>query len=930
MFEEKSAQEVAAHFRTDIKRGLGTLEAEKRLKANGPNELEQGHKKSAPEAFFEQLNDPLICVLLVAAFVSFLLREISDALIIVVVVLVNATVGVIQEGKAQKALDSLKKMTSPHALVRRSGKVCKVAADTLVTGDIVVLETGAQVPADVRLVRSWNLKVEEAALTGEPYPSLKDANFQAEKKLQPAERKNEAFMSTMVTAGRGEGVVIATGMDTEIGKIASFIKATPRELTPLQKRLAELGKILSILSVGLCVLLFVIAVLQHRNILEMLITAISLAVAAVPEGLPAIVTIVLAMSVSRMVKVHTIIRKLPSVETLGSVNVVCSDKTGTLTQNKMTVTQCYVNEKVVPISLDYIQEQAEIPLEFLRGFALCNDAALPSQEERVAAEIGDPTEIALLKMAAGCGIRKEREMIDFPRIDEKAFDSARKMMTTLHHCGKLANAEAWEKGAEQKDGAWEDGTEQKDGGVANAAGGSDISYTKGAPDVVLRRCTKIYLNGSVQPLTDAKRARINAVLGEMSSQALRVLALAMKKDTNLMNEKDMIFVGLAAMKDPVRPEAAEAVLKFRKAGVRTVMITGDHADTALAIAKELGIAREASQCMTGEEMDRLGEERLQERLPEISVFARVSPEHKVQIVRMLKSSGNIVAMTGDGVNDAPSLSMADIGIAMGMCGTDVAAQAADMVLTDDNFATIEKAIEEGRGIYENIKKTVLFLLSSNFGEIITMFVAVLAGLASPLKASHILWINLITDSLPALALGVDKNDNDALMDCPPRPAEEGMFDDGGWECTVFYGLLIAAISLTAFLKLPWEIMTEGQMQLSLENIRGIFGDPQILARSQTYAFTVLGMSQLFHALGMQDVRSSVFSKRRTFNSLMAVAFVAGFSLQLAVTEVPVLVQWFGTTMLSMEEWFVLMILAAFPVLAHEILVMSHRMLGKQG
>ncbi len=923
MFEEKSAQEVAAHFRTDIKRGLSTLEAEKRLRANGPNELEQGHKKSAPEAFFEQLNDPLICVLLVAAFVSFLLREISDALIIVVVVLVNATVGVIQEGKAQKALDSLKKMTSPHALVRRSGKVCKVAADTLVTGDVVILETGAQVPADVRLIRGWNLKVEESALTGEPYPSLKDANFQAEKKLQPAERKNEAFMSTMVTAGRGEGVVIATGMDTEIGKIASFIKATPRELTPLQKRLAELGKILSILSVGLCVLLFIIAVLQRRNIPEMLITAISLAVAAVPEGLPAIVTIVLAMSVSRMVKVHTIIRKLPSVETLGSVNVVCSDKTGTLTQNRMTVTQCYVNEKVVPISLDHIQEQAEIPLEFLRGFALCNDAALSSREEGAAAEIGDPTEIALLKMVAGCGVRKEREMIDFPRIDEKAFDSARKMMTTLHRCGVAANADAGEEGAARQD------MREERGGAANAPGGFDVAYTKGAPDVVLKRCTKIYLNGSVQPMTDAKRARINAALGEMSSQALRVLALAMKQGANLMNEKDMVFVGLAAMKDPVRPEAAEAVLKFRKAGVRTVMITGDHADTALAIARELGIAREPSQCMTGEEMDRLGEERLQSRLPEISVFARVSPEHKVQIVRMLKSTGNIVAMTGDGVNDAPSLSMADIGVAMGMCGTDVAAQAADMVLTDDNFATIEKAIEEGRGIYENIKKTVLFLLSSNFGEIITMFVAVLAGLASPLKASHILWINLITDSLPALALGVDKNDNDALMDCPPRPAGEGMFDDGGWECTLFYGFLISAISLTAFLKLPWEIMMEGQMQLSLENIRGIFGAPQVLARSQTYAFTVLGMSQLFHALGMQDVRSSVFSKRREFNSLMAVAFVAGFSLQLAVTEVPVLVQWFGTAMLSLEEWLVLMVLAAFPVLAHEILVVSHRILGKQ-
>lgn len=891
MFEERTAQETAAHFRTDIKKGLSALEAEKRLKANGPNELEQGHKKSAPEAFFEQLNDPLICVLLVAAFVSFLLREVSDALIIVVVVLVNATVGMIQEGKAQKALDSLKKMTSPHALVIRGGKVCKVPAATVVAGDVVVLEAGAQVPADVRLLHSWNLKVEESALTGESHPASKDAHFQAERKLQLAERENEAFMSTMVTAGRGEGIVIATGMDTEIGKIAAFIKETPQELTPLQKRLAELGKILSLLSVALCVLLFVIAVLQHRNIPEMLITAISLAVAAVPEGLPAIVTIVLAMSVSRMVRVHTIIRKLPSVETLGSVNVVCSDKTGTLTQNKMTVTQCYVNEKIVPISLNHIREQAEMPVEFLRGFVLCNDAAIPSWEESNTAEIGDPTEIALLKMAAGCGVRKEREAVDFPRVDERAFDSSRKMMTTLHRCGE-----------------------------------GDIAYTKGAPDVVLKRCTKIYLNGLIQPLTDAKRKRIEEVLREMSSQALRVLALAMKQGANLTNEKDMIFVGLAAMKDPVRPEAAEAVEIFRKAGVRTIMITGDHADTALAIARELGIADDPSQCMTGEEMERIGEENLKERLSEISVFARVSPEHKVQIVQMLKSAGNIVAMTGDGVNDAPSLSMADIGIAMGMSGTDVAAQAADMVLTDDNFATIEKAIEEGRGIYENIKKTVLFLLSSNFGEIITMFAAVLAGLASPLKASHILWINLITDSLPALALGVDKNDNEALMECPPRPAEEGMFDDGGWECTVFYGLLIAAISLTAFLKLPWEIMMEGQMQLSLENVRGIFGDAQVLSRAQTYAFTVLGMSQLFHALGMQDVRSSVFSKRREFNPLMAAAFAVGFALQLAVTEIPMLVEWFGTVVLSMEEWCVLMILAAFPVLAHEMFVLATKLM----
>ena len=523
-----------------------------------------------------------------------------------------------------------------------------------------------------------------------------------------------------------------------------------------------------------------------------------------------------------------------------------------------------------------------MPVEFLRGFALCNDAA-------AAAEIGDPTELALLKMTVRCGISKEKEQVSYPRVDEKAFDSARKMMTTVHR---------HEKGY--------------------------LSYTKGAPDVVLERCTKIYHNGSVQPLTETKRMRIQKVLREMSSQALRVLALAMKEEENddgrMLEERNLVFIGLAAMKDPVRPEAAEAVEIFRQSGVRTIMITGDHADTALAIAKELGIAKESSECMTGAEMESLPEDVLRQRLREVSVFARVAPEHKVHIVRLLKSGGNIVAMTGDGVNDAPSLRMADIGIAMGMSGTDVAAQAADMVLTDDNFATIEKAIEEGRSIYENIKKTVLFLLSSNFGEIITMFLAVLAGLAAPLKASHILWINLITDSLPALALGVDKNDPEMLMQCPPRPAKEGMFDNGGWECTMFYGVLIAAISLTAFLKLPWEMLSAGRLAFTLENIREVLSDPAVLTRAQTYAFTVLGMSQLFHALGMRDVRSSVFSKKREFNKLMAAAFMVGFALQLLVTEVPWLVKAFGTVQLSGGEWCVLLILSAFPVLAHEVLV----------
>lgn len=914
LFEEKSVREVSAQFQTNPDTGLSEQEAAARLAANGENELEQERKKTAPEAFLEQLNDPLICVLLVAAFVSFLLKEFSDAIIIVAVVLVNATVGVIQEGKAQKALDALKRLTSPHAVVRRDGAIREIAASELVVGDMVLLETGVQVPADLRLVLAWNLKAEESALTGESLPVEKDADFVAAGNVQPGERRNEVFMTTMITAGRGEGIVIATGMDTEIGKIASIIQSVPKTFTPLQKKLAELGKLLSVVSVFLCVLLFAIAVLQKRNILEMLITAISLAVAAVPEGLPAIVTIVLAMSVSRMVKVNTIVRKLPAVETLGSVNVVCSDKTGTLTQNKMAVVTCYVNEKQIPISVRNIREQAEIPVKFLEGLALCNDAVIQTggktAEER---QFGDPTELALLRMAMNCGIRKTHVEQEWPRVNERAFDSARKMMTTVH---SRARKDEWN---------------------GNADKSTCIAYTKGAPDVVLKRCTKIFLNGSVQPMTEVKRRKIQKMLEEMSAQALRVLALAMKTGTgvpsgaaseSLLNERELVFIGLAGMKDPIRPEAKEAVQEFKQAGVRTVMITGDHADTALAIARELGVASQSSECMTGEELERTPDQKLRKRLPSVNVFARVSPEHKVRIVELLKGSGNTVAMTGDGVNDAPSLRMADIGIAMGMSGTDVAKNASDMILTDDNFATIELAIEEGRSIYENIKKTVLFLLSSNFGEIITMFAAVLFGLASPLKASHILWINLITDSLPALALGVDKNDKKALMRRPPRGAGEGLFSDGGLACTVFYGMLIAAISLTAFLKLPWEILREGQQAFTLANISFVLGDGAVLARAQTYAFTVLGMSQLFHALGMQDVRTSVFAGwftgKRTFNPVMGAAFVLGILLQMAVTEVPYLVGMFGTASLAWSEWTALLVLAAFPVLAHEIFVVVFR------
>lgn len=877
MFEEKSVREILDTLHTNKERGLTEEEAAKRFQEDGPNVLREGRKKTAAESFLEQLNDPLICVLLVAALVSFLLREISDAIIIAVVVVVNATVGVIQEGKAQKALESLKKLTSPKAIVRRDGIVQEIAASELVKGDIVILEAGALVAADLRLVKTWNLKVEESALTGESLPANKDAAFQASKALPVGDRKNEAFMSTLVTSGRGEGVVIAAGMETEIGKIASIIDAVPKEFTPLQKKLADLGKILSIVSILLCAALFGIAVFQKRNILEMLITAISLAVAAVPEGLPAIVTIVLALSVSRMVKVHTIVRKLPSVETLGAVNVVCSDKTGTLTQNKMTVIRYYVNQNIYKAS----ETAPGMPEEFLEGMALCNDAVITKQEE-----LGDPTELALLRFSRGYpGKETDRLKERLPRVDEKAFDSQRKMMTTVH------------RGPQ-----------------------GFLSYTKGAPEMVLERCSRIMINGKAQSMTDVHRRQIRRAVDEFSSQALRVLAVAVRQGEKEVREEGLTFIGLAGMIDPVRPEAKAAVEQFKRASVCTVMITGDHIDTAFAIARELGIAKKMDECMTGEELEKTSDAMLKEKLKKIRVFARVSPEHKVRIVRALKETGNIAAMTGDGVNDAPSLRMADIGIAMGVTGTDVAKNAADMILTDDNFATIEKAIEEGRSIYENIKKTVLFLLSSNFGEIITMFTAVILGMSSPLKASHILWINLITDSLPALALGVDKNDKEALMKRPPRKAKEGMFSNGGTACTIFYGCLIAGISLTAFLKLPWEILAGQQKAFTLANIAVVFQSSEVLTRAQTYAFTVLGMSQLFHAQGMQDVHTSIFSRRRGFNPVMAAAFGVGLLLQAAVTEIPVLTAMFGTAALSLGEWGELIILAIFPVIAHEIFV----------
>jgi len=578
-----------------------------------------------------------------------------------------------------------------------------------------------------------------------------------------------------------------------------------------------------------------------------------------------------------MVKVHTIVRKLPSVETLGAVSVVCSDKTGTLTKNRMTVERCFVDQhECERRELDPARHQ-----DFLHGMTLCNDAVSETDSR-----IGDPTELALLDLAADYGIRKRELESRMPRKKELAFDSDRKMMTTYHQSGR-----------------------------------GHVSYTKGAPDEVLKKCTGVYIKGRVLEMSPYYQRQIIKAIEAMSTKALRTLAIAMKTEGGGPEEKNLIFVGIVGMKDPARPEAAEAVATFKEAGVSTVMITGDHVDTAFAIGKQLGIVEHISQCMTGEEIQNQTPESFPKRLDNVRVFARVSPQQKVEIVKGFQEQGQIVAMTGDGVNDAPSLKAADIGIAMGMTGTDVAKQASDMILTDDNFATIEKAIEEGRGVYENIRKSVIFLLSSNLGEIMTMFFAVLCGLASPLKSSHILWINLITDSLPALALGMDQNDGRALMKNKPRKPKESLFARGGLACTCFYGVLIAAISLTAFLMLPYGILTEKGLPVTLSNISALLMNELVLAKAQTYAFTVLGMSQLFHAVGMRDTQKSIFRMDHLSNKLMIAACILGFLLQFVVTEAPFLINAFGTSHLTWQEWLRLGALAACPLFAHECMLL---------
>lgn len=896
-FETKNVKECLDILGTSESKGLSFEEAENRLKTYGYNKLQEKKKKSIFKIFIEQLMDPMIYVLLAAVLVTLLISIVNvlnskegdwaDIIIILVVIILNAVIGTVQEKKAQNSLEALQKMSSPESTVIRGGKRVRIKSELLVPGDIVVLEEGDTIGADIRLIESVNLKTNESSLTGESLPVEKNKDIVFSDEVALGDRVNMAFMSTPVTYGRGKGVVTSTGMNTEIGKIATALENEEETETPLQKKLAQLSKILGILTLVIVVVVLIADIIwlaiggsigQLEPWMESILSSIALAVAAIPEGLPAVVTIVLAIGVQRMVKANTIVRKLPSVETLGAVSVVCSDKTGTLTQNKMTVMEAYLPGKYYQNS-EFNSKNDDLKL-LAKGMSLCSNATV---DEGL---YGDPTEIALVAFANEFDMHKSYLEEQSPRINELPFDSVRKMMSTHH------------KESEKY-----------------------IQFTKGALDSILKYTKYILKDGQVVEITDKDIDEIYKANSYFSEKALRVLALAYKED-NSLSEENLIFVGLVAMIDPARPEAKGAVSQFKDAGITTVMITGDHKDTAFAIAKELGIATDISQCVMGQDIDGLTPEELQELVKNVRVFARVSPENKVSIVKAFKDNGNIVAMTGDGVNDAPSLKAADIGIAMGITGTDVAKSAADMVLTDDNFASIEKAVEEGRSIYANIKKTVLFLLSCNMGEVFSMFFMICIGLPAPLIAIHLLWVNLITDSLPAIALGMDPKDPNNMKD-KPRDPNESIFAHHGYLAVFGYGLIISLISIAGFLLTAYHVFDVNGVAFTYQNLVNMSSLPDgetMLHHCQTVAFSVLAISQLFHMLGMSNLRESfvkVFTKK---NWMMALAFAVGIVLQLAVVEIPFLNNAFKTHNFDGFEWGIAFGLAVVPLALHEIVI----------
>lgn len=882
----KTKEEVCSQLNTSIDKGLTQEILEEHLKKHGPNELREEEKRSFLSKILAQFSDFLVIILIIASIVSFAVGERADAIVILAIVVINALLGLYQEGRAEKALEALKKMAAPNAKVIRNGNTTIVPANSLVPGDIVILESGDIVPADLRLVESSNLKIEEASLTGESVPVEKDSNIVFDQDVALGDRTNMCFMSTIVTYGRGKGVVVNTGHDTEIGKIATMIQTFEDETTPLQKNLDQLGKYLGVACIVVCALVFGIGILQGRDLLQMFMVAISLAVAAIPEGLPAIVTIVLALGMNRMVKRNAIVKKLLAVETLGCTTVICSDKTGTLTQNEMTVVKVYTDGKVFDVTGTGYEPRGEFKIDgnpispmdsinlntLISIGALCNDASLEENTEGYRI-LGDPTEGALITLAGKGNIFKKEINDKYPRVEEIPFDSDRKMMTTFHN---------------------------------NYFPNKTISFTKGAPDIVISRCDSIYMNGEVVPLSDELTEKILSINSQFSKKALRVLAFAFKDHDKLPEEitsstveNKMVFVGLVGMIDPPREEAKEAIKLCKKAGIQTVMITGDYKETAFAIAKELGMAKHEDEAIMGRELDDVSDEDLKELVKHKKVYARVSPEHKVKIISALKANGEIAAMTGDGVNDALALKRADIGVAMGITGTDVAKNTAEVILTDDNFASIVAAVEEGRIIYSNIKKFVFFLLSCNIGEILIVSLSILFNLPVPLIPIQLLWLNLVTDSFPALALGIEKGDPE-IMEIPPRSPDEPILDRGMVTAIIFQSSAIALGSLLAY---RWGLKTYGY-------------DNLIIARTITFATLIT--AELLRAYSSRSEKHTIFEIGIFSNKTLTYATIVSFVLLVIVIYLPILQPIFDTYPLGFKDWQIVLLHSFLPLVVGEV------------
>lgn len=910
MWQSFNVGEVARKLRTNIERGLSKEEAENRRNKHGPNKLEEKKKENIFIRFIKEFKDFMIIILIIAAIISAVVSYIQgqndyiDSIIIIAIVVLNAIMGLVQEAKAEKSLEALKDMSAPVAKVRRDGRILTIKGTEVVPGDIVLLEAGNYVPADCRLINSYNLKVEESSLTGETVPVTKDAEVLLDSKTPIGDTLNMAFANTIVVNGHAEAIVTEIGMNTKVGQIAKMIITNEAPETPIQRKLGEVGKTLGIACLCICAFIFVIGILKKIEPVEMFMTSVGLAVAAIPEGLPAIVTIMLSIGVTRMAKKNSIVRKLPAVETLGSSSVICSDKTGTLTQNKMKVT------KIMDLKGESLDLQKNLILEL---GTMCTD---------VEEDVGEATELAIINAAREQGKYKERLYQKFTRINDIPFDSDRKMMSTIHKIGSeiidlSTHSDEWNNESNlignTHDNMYSNSNLNNE--TTKNSNSSDLKIldlihnsndkflciTKGAPEVILKNCSKYYLNGQINILNDESIRKIEKINSAMAENALRVIAVAYSSmprlPTNIDSEsleRNLTFVGLIGMIDPPREGVKEAVQSCKKAGIKTVMITGDHILTAKAIAKELGILGNNDLAITGKELDKISKSELEKNISNYSVFARVSPEHKVRIVEAFQKTGAVVAMTGDGVNDAPALKKADIGIAMGKNGTDVAKNAAEMILADDNFVTIVEAVKQGRNIFDNIKKAVHFLISTNIGEIVTIFMGLLLGLKSPLLAIQLLWINLVTDSLPAIAIGLESPDKN-IMNQKPRNSRKGIFADGLWSKIILEGIMLGMLTLVAF---------------SVGN--NLYG----LEVGRTMAFVAIAMLELVHSFNVKS-EESIFKVGILENKYLIGAFILGTLLQVVVVMVPAFAKIFSLVPLNGTQWLYTLGISILPVIIIE-------------